>query len=1049
MKIKTIYFLGFVEFLILFSTLLFFLLSSQKSLNYVIEKVTSSYGLEYSKLEGNLLTNITLKDVRYKEKVLTEIAHLDINFKALLTAQIKVDVLTLEKVDLSVLEQLIKDEFEKKQEINKSNVLPPISITSLFFSTKPYNKHDINMDEFKFTANDIKGNLTNLEIGGFSLYTENDYTNITADGTLKNKILDFNHLWITNIDLEKIEEFYVTKIKNQESNESKTKKEKNFSNLISLLKIKDFQTNIKPYNYHKYDIKKLKIKALELKTDFKVFSASQTFITSKTNMWDLSSQGKLVDSTLISSVEVILNDKYFKKFIPFFDHNKIKPINLSLEVNKDGLSSTVYLQSSNLLSGNLKDLNLKVENAKADVALSFHPVYLDVQIDGNLSTKYNKSIALKSSLLYDHNFSYTGNLKFDNLQNLDKNIIKLMQNNNIDFYGDTHKIGAKLENRNLTAEYISKIYEKGVLEIKSNSININEYISALPQELATLKGSIKAQVPIDFHNITKLDADIEIDSNAISAKGNLSYVDGFMLNADLLLAKNSILQNFDKNIKLKSFFPIKVKTSFTTQNIDANIMHKDFLSFIQYDLNSKALDATLTIADEKFTLKGNLNKKLYLKLSTNSLKTFQEKALQFYNFTKEPIDGEVEVVCAYDDKKGFDFHVASRWFVYEYQENKFLFAEKIKFNLTKKEEFYKLQYYYFSIYLDYDRVFLANEPSTFIFKDKKIEIKNLLINNKANLTGNYDFKKSSGIFNLDTKKYHYKGKEGDINFNAKIKATLKPESTNIEGAVDILNGVITYESKKEYFVQDDDIIIIQKENELKALKKENNLIVDISLHSNNPILYKVDNTQIELKLDLQLWKERQKEFELLGLVKLIKGTHIESKKEFKIENGEIIFAGPIINPFLNINLEHESDPYLIDININGLLDSPIINFSSTPFLTQSDILSILLFNSTTEELLSNEGDSSKAAISMFGNVFAKELVENFGIKLDKLVLTTNNEGKFGLEVGKKISRKMTIIYINDIVQTIKIKYQHSKQFETDFTFSPNASGIDFLYKNEY
>ncbi len=182
---------------------------------------------------------------------------------------------------------------------------------------------------------------------------------------------------------------------------------------------------------------------------------------------------------------------------------------------------------------------------------------------------------------------------------------------------------------------------------------------------------------------------------------------------------------------------------------------------------------------------------------------------------------------------------------------------------------------------------------------------------------------------------------------------------------------------------------------------------------------------------------------------IFKGTHVETEKEFSVQSGEILFAGAIFNPFLNISVSHLSDPYKILININGLLDAPIINFSSTPFLTQSDILSILLFNSTTEDLMSSNGDTSKAAISMFGNTFAKELVENFGIKLDKLVLLTTQEGGFGLMVGKKISKRITLLYINDIVQTIKIKYQNSRRFETDFTFSPNRSGIDFLYKNEY
>ena len=212
---------------------------------------------------------------------------------------------------------------------------------------------------------------------------------------------------------------------------------------------------------------------------------------------------------------------------------------------------------------------------------------------------------------------------------------------------------------------------------------------------------------------------------------------------------------------------------------------------------------------------------------------------------------------------------------------------------------------------------------------------------------------------------------------------------------------------------------------------------------------KIEDTDLLLNFDLKFWKEKSKKLELLGIVKLIEGTHIEANKEFKVENGEVLFAGPILNPYLNINVSHFNEPYEITININGLLDAPIINFSSSPFLTQSDILSILLFDATTEDLFSSSGDSSKAAISMFGNTFAKELVENFGIKLDKLVLSTTEEGGFGLEVGKKISKKMTILYINDIVQTIKFKYKHSRKFETDITFSPDTSGIDFLYKNEY
>ena len=189
--------------------------------------------------------------------------------------------------------------------------------------------------------------------------------------------------------------------------------------------------------------------------------------------------------------------------------------------------------------------------------------------------------------------------------------------------------------------------------------------------------------------------------------------------------------------------------------------------------------------------------------------------------------------------------------------------------------------------------------------------------------------------------------------------------------------------------------------------------------------------------------------ELLGIVRILSGTHTQNGKEFELENSEILFGGDPLNPILNIRALHRSDPYTIHVNINGQLDTPSINFSSTPYLNQSDILSILLFNSTTQDLIGGNQDSSKTAISMFGTLFANEIVQNFGIKLDRLVLTTTEEGTIGVEIGKKLSKNVTIIYINDIVQTIKIRYKLSNHFEADFLFSPENNGIDIIYKDEY
>jgi len=1050
LKKKTIHLLGFIEFLILLSTLLFFVLASEKSMVYLVDRVTQAFDIKYGELEGNILKNITLHDITYKDKKLGKKAHIDINFQALLSAKLKIDDITLQEVDLQVLEQMIKDQNSGKKSGKKLKNIPTINISSLFFSTNPYHGHDLNIDNLKFIANDIEGDLTNLSIGSFSFYTQSDHTNITADGSIHERILDFNHLWITDIDIEKIIQFYNDKIKKSDEH-NQTKKEDNDAllNLIKEVKINNFKTDIKKYDYKKYKIETLAIEANDLISDLKSISA-KTNISATTNMWKLSSHGALKNNKLITDVDVTLNDKYFKRFIPFFDHNKIKKFSVALEVGKEGLNAQVNLKTDNLLIGNVKDLNLSIKNAIGYVDLSFKPINLEVQIDGNLTAKHSKNIDLDCQLHYDmkNKFSYKGLLFSKNLQNLDGNFTKLMKDTKVRFYGNSKNIQASLTNKNLSADYNSTIYTKGELTLKTKMLAINDYIT-MPPELKTLQATLKSQIPINFKVLTKYDADIKLESNALNLTGKLYYNKGFKLDATANVVPNSLLQDYDENLKLKALFPLQIKTTWSNTLIISTFDQNKFSGDLSYNTQTKQLESIIKLSDDTFSIKGNTKDNIFLKATTISLKTLQENVSKFYDFTIQPLDGEVIINGIINKNRDLDLNVNSRWLVYEYSENKFAFAEKIKLKINKIEDRYILNNYYFSTFLDHDRIFFAKKPSLLAYKDSQIVVDNLWINDQASLLGNYNLKKSSGAFNFNAKSYHYNDTEANIYIDANLRASLNKESIKVEGEVDFLKGVITYRAKKEYYIQDDDIIIIQEERAKQLAKKENNFIIDIAILSKRPISYKVEDTDVLLDVDLKFWKDKNSDLELLGITKLIEGTHMEAKKEFKLKNGEILFAGPILNPYLNINISHLNEPYDITININGLLDAPIINFSATPFLTQSDILSILLFDATAEDLFSSSGDSSKAAISMFGNTFAKELVENFGIKLDKLVLSTTEEGGFGLEVGKKISKKMTILYINDIVQTIKVKYKHSRRFETDITFSPDASGIDFLYKNEY
>jgi len=76
---------------------------------------------------------------------------------------------------------------------------------------------------------------------------------------------------------------------------------------------------------------------------------------------------------------------------------------------------------------------------------------------------------------------------------------------------------------------------------------------------------------------------------------------------------------------------------------------------------------------------------------------------------------------------------------------------------------------------------------------------------------------------------------------------------------------------------------------------------------------------------------------------------------------------------------------------------------------------------------------------------AKSALNDLGIKLDHLVLGEGNS----VEVGKKLTNKITIIYVNDIVSKVKLKYEHSPRTESVIGASEESQSYDIIYKRDF
>ena len=1047
----------FIELSLLIGTFVLTILANPKTLNFAVDRATKNMNITYDDISGNLLKTMVATNIKYKGEILASEALIDWNMRALAKAKMEIEELELRKVNLATLIKLVEDinknRVPKKE---KTTFIPTINIQHIFFSTLPYNQKNIKIDKLEIEATNISANSNKLEIENFLIDTLNDHSNLMADGDIKDKILAFEHLWIQDIDIQKILDFNRTKFTTNESNNSiKQNKKTTVNNLISQIKVHDLKADIKPFKYQKYKIKAalLSVKESILNLKKKKLQSKKLALHTNTNLGNLALRGEIKDNNLLAKTNINLNPKYFSKYTSFVDFGALNPLKVNLKVNKKAIDANLSCSAFNILRGKKDrfiDYKIAINSLKSQLNFDLKSKIFKAKTDTNISTPH-ASLKATNRLTFHNKLTHFGDIKVSKIDNLPKILYPLLKKATIHYKGQGKKLDANLKTTKLKLNFHTSDFKTSKFEAQTKNIRLMELLPNTPKILKDTSLIVKATMPLNFKKVKPLYIPFEIESNLLNFNGKIEIDQSININSKVKSRKNSILKKLDKNLKTEKLFPSDLKININKNIIDINILNNYIQSNINYDRDNNFTDIKLDISGETIEISGEKDN-LHLTTNINSIKTLQERVKEFYKLKKIPLDGEIKLDANIKNLKQIDANIKSRWMVYEYKDSKFAFAEKININTTITKKRSIIHNYQLDSYLDYNRHFFSSKASTIRHTKDKISVKYFWINDGIKTYGNYNIKNSAALFHTQADDYHYKGEEGDIRFSTNIITKYSKESTRISGQLTLLEGIINYEPKKTHNIQDPDIIIIQEDEARKRKNREknSNLSLDIQVKSNKAITYKIKKVEVSLEPDLTIWKNRQAPLELLGRIVINQGLYRDNKKDFIIEPGEIMFGGNILTPYLNIKAIHKSDPYTITIEVSGTLDNPIINFSSDPYLSQSDILSIILFGTTSSELFAGKTQSSSSqAISMFGNTFAKEIVENFGIKLDRLVLLTNQEGGIGIEVGKKISKKITLVYINDIVSTIKVKYKNSKHFETDLTIGEESSGIEFFFKTEY
>jgi len=190
-----------------------------------------------------------------------------------------------------------------------------------------------------------------------------------------------------------------------------------------------------------------------------------------------------------------------------------------------------------------------------------------------------------------------------------------------------------------------------------------------------------------------------------------------------------------------------------------------------------------------------------------------------------------------------------------------------------------------------------------------------------------------------------------------------------------------------------------------------------------------------------------------GELSLNDGRYRAYGQRLTIRRARLLFAGPIDQPYLDIEAIRQTDDVIAGIRLSGSAEQPTTEVFSEPTMSQEQALSYLVLGrplSTTGE------DSNMLAQAALGLGLAgsskvtDSLAKDLGIK--DFQLDTQGSGTTTSVVASgNLSEKLSLRYgvgVFDPANTIALRYKLSKKVYVEVA-SGVASSLDIFYKRDF
>lgn len=156
-----------------------------------------------------------------------------------------------------------------------------------------------------------------------------------------------------------------------------------------------------------------------------------------------------------------------------------------------------------------------------------------------------------------------------------------------------------------------------------------------------------------------------------------------------------------------------------------------------------------------------------------------------------------------------------------------------------------------------------------------------------------------------------------------------------------------------------------------------------------------------------------------GRAEVRDGTVTFQRKDFDIKKGVVYFVNPYRTEVeIDIDSEAQIRSWKINLAIKGTPDNLEFLLTSQPQEAEADILSLILFGRTAQELTAGEGGATRTTgqimAEMIADTYGDDIKKSTGVDIFQLETTDGSDGEdaggIKVTVGKHLSDRMTVKY---------------------------------------